>query len=117
MSSEKNPFLSFDIGKFDVQKAFADFKVPGVDMEALLTAQKKNIAALTEANQHAVAGVQALAQRQVAIRAGFVLVVARMCRGGAARARAGEVLIHQNSVFSWTSHARSRPNRPVAAPS
>ena len=67
MSSDKNPFLNFDFGKFDVSKAFADFKVPGVDMEALLTAQKKNIAALTEANQHAVEGVQALAQRQIEI--------------------------------------------------
>ena len=67
MSSDKNPFLNFDFTKFDVTKAFADFKVPGVDMEALLNAQKKNIAALTEANQHAVEGVQALAQRQIEI--------------------------------------------------
>jgi phasin family protein len=67
MSGDKNPFLNFDIGKFDVQKIFADFKVPGVDMEALLNAQKKNIAALTQANQHAVEGMQALAQRQVEI--------------------------------------------------
>jgi len=67
MSSDKNPFLNFDFSKFDVQKVFADFKVPGVDMEALLNAQKKNIAALTQANQHAVEGMQALAQRQVEI--------------------------------------------------
>jgi hypothetical protein len=64
MSSDKNPFLNFDIGKFDVQKIFADFKIPGVDMEALLNAQKKNIAALTQANLHAVEGMQALAQRK-----------------------------------------------------
>ena len=67
MSSDKNPFLNFDFSKFDVSKAFADFKMPGVDMESLLNAQKKNIAALTQANQHAVEGVQALVQRQVEI--------------------------------------------------
>jgi phasin family protein len=67
MSADKNPFMNLDFSNFDVQKMFANFKVPGVDMEALLSAQKKNIAALTEANRHAVEGVQALAQRQVEI--------------------------------------------------
>ena len=66
-SGEKNPFLDFDIRKFDIQKIFADFKMPGVDMQALLDAQKKNITALTQANQHAIEGVQALAQRQVEV--------------------------------------------------
>jgi phasin family protein len=49
---------------FDVTKAFADFRIPGVDVEAVVATQRKNIEALTQANQLAVAGVQALFQRQ-----------------------------------------------------
>jgi phasin family protein len=63
----KGPFSGFDFSKFDIQKVFADFKIPGVDVQELLSAQKKNIAALTEANKHAVEGLQALARRQAEI--------------------------------------------------
>jgi phasin family protein len=63
-SSDTNPFSSFDFGKFDVQKMLKDFKIPGVDVNALVSAQEKNIAALKQANQHAVEGLQTLAKRQ-----------------------------------------------------
>jgi len=63
-SNDKSPFAAFDFSKVDVQKMFADFKMPGVDVPALLNAQQKNIAALTQANQHAVEGLEALARRQ-----------------------------------------------------
>jgi phasin family protein len=66
-SDDKNPFAGLDFSKFDIQKAFADFKMPGVDMPALLIAQQKNIAALMQANRHAVEGLQALARRQFEI--------------------------------------------------
>ena len=45
----------------------ADFKVPGVDVDAMVTAQRKNIEALTEANQLVIAGVQAVMKRQAEI--------------------------------------------------
>jgi phasin family protein len=66
-TSDKSPFEGFDFGKIDVQKIFADFKMPGVDVPALLSAQQKNIAALTQANQHAVEGLEVLARRQMEI--------------------------------------------------
>ena len=64
-SNDTNPFSGFDLSKFDMQKMLGDFKIPGVDMQALLSAQEKNIAALKQANQHAAEGVQALAKRQL----------------------------------------------------
>ena len=67
-----NPFASmdfskFDMSKFDVSKMLGDIKIPGFDMTAMLDAQRKNIEALTAANQAAVQGMQAVAQRQAEI--------------------------------------------------
>ena len=45
----KNPFLDMD-----VQKMMGEFKLPNVDVDAVVAAQKKNIEALTSANQLAV---------------------------------------------------------------
>lgn len=58
----KHTFLDMDVGK-----AFAGFSFPGLDLESLVAAQRKNIEALTQANQLAVEGVQAVARRQVEI--------------------------------------------------
>ena len=58
----KNPFLDFDF-----TKALGDLRVPGLDVDALVAAQRKNLEALTQANQLAVEGVQAVARRQVEI--------------------------------------------------
>jgi phasin family protein len=54
-------------GVFDVTKIMGDFRVPGIDLEAAVATQRKNIEALTQANQLAVEGVQALMRRQVEI--------------------------------------------------
>jgi phasin family protein len=64
-SNDNNPFSGFDFSKFDVQKMLGDFKIPGVDMQSLMSAQEKNIAALKQANQHAAEGLKALAKRQM----------------------------------------------------
>jgi phasin family protein len=53
-----NPF------DFDVTKMFADFRFRPFDAEAVWAAQRRNIEALSQANQLAVEGVQALAKRQ-----------------------------------------------------
>lgn len=70
----KNPFVDFDVTKFmdpskfiDMSKMMADFKVPGFDVEGMLAAQRKNIEALTAANQLAVEGLQAVLRRQAEI--------------------------------------------------
>lgn len=62
MMSGKNSFLDVDVGK-----AFAGFAFPGFDVESLMACQRKNLEALTQANQLAVEGVQAVARRQAEI--------------------------------------------------
>ena len=54
-----NPF------DFDVTKIFADFRFRPFDVEAAWAAQRRNIEALSQANQAAVNGAQALARRQI----------------------------------------------------
>ena len=54
-----NPF------DFDVTKMFADFRFHPFDVEAVWAAQRRNIEALSQANQAAMAGVQALARHQI----------------------------------------------------
>lgn len=62
MINGKQSFLDYD-----VSKAFAGFAVPGFNAEALMASQRKNVEALTQANQLAIEGAQALARRQVEI--------------------------------------------------
>ena len=62
MTEFKNPFVDMDLTKM-----MGEFKLPGVDPEALAATQKKNIEALTNANQLAVEGLQAVARRQMEI--------------------------------------------------
>lgn len=59
---KQNPFADMDF-----QKMMADFKVPGVDMQEVLESQRRNLEALTSANQLAAEGVQAVARRQAEI--------------------------------------------------
>jgi phasin family protein len=58
-NARPNPF------QFDVTKMFGDFCFRPFDVEAVWAAQRRNIEAMSQANQAAVAGVQALAQRQI----------------------------------------------------
>ncbi len=62
MASNPNPFLDFD-----VTRLMGEFRVPGLDTEALMAAQRRNIEALTKANQLAAEGMQAVARRQAEI--------------------------------------------------
>ena len=61
----------FDPAKFDHAKAAGEFvkmagrfQVPGLDVDALVEAQARNLEALNAANQVAVEGVRAFAKRQ-----------------------------------------------------
>jgi phasin family protein len=65
MAAQKNPFLDLDVSKFmDASKMLSDFKFPGVDLEKVVAVQRKNVEALTSANQTALEGIQAIAKRQ-----------------------------------------------------
>ena len=52
------------IWDIDVSKMLGDMKLPMVDMESIMTSQRKNIEALTNANKLAFEGIQAVARRQ-----------------------------------------------------
>ncbi len=62
MAKQSNPFTDFDVSKL-----MADFRMPGVDMTNMMTTQRKNIEALTEANKTAVECMQTVSRRQVEI--------------------------------------------------
>jgi len=66
----------------DIAKLMEQFKVPGVDVGKIVESQRKNIEALTRANQAAYAGVQELAKRPTE------LLQETMAEGQAARAQA-----------------------------
>lgn len=57
-----NPYADFDFTKL-----MADFKVPAVDFEKVVAAQKKNFETLASANKLATEAAQGLFQRQTAI--------------------------------------------------
>lgn len=49
---------------FDFEKYFAEMKIPGMDASAFLEAQRRNMEAMTAANQTAMEGMQTVAKRQ-----------------------------------------------------
>lgn len=60
-----NPFLDQDFSNiFDLKRYADQFQLPGMDGQALVEAQRKNIEALSHANRVAFEGMQAVAQRQ-----------------------------------------------------
>ncbi len=61
MADAKNPF------GIDYEKMMRDFKMPGINFEAVIESQQRNLEALSAANQQAAAGAQAVAQRQAEI--------------------------------------------------
>lgn len=68
MSKPNNPFGDFDFSKMmDPSKMMGDFKVSGVDMEKVVSSQRRNLEALAAANQLAIEGMQAVARRQAEI--------------------------------------------------
>ena len=80
-----NPF------DFDVTKIFTDFRFHPFDVEAVWAAQRRNIEALSQANQAAIAGVQALARHQIELtRAtfeGFSALIGDLAQPGSTQER------------------------------
>ncbi len=55
----------FDVG--EMTRMMRQFQIPGVDWQALIASQQKNVAALTRANQVLFEGAQAVMQREMEI--------------------------------------------------
>ncbi|WP_200372972.1 phasin family protein [Thiocystis violacea] len=60
MSDNKNPFADFE-------PIFKQMQVPGLDMEAMMDAYRKNLEALTAASRASSEGMQGFIQRQAEI--------------------------------------------------
>jgi phasin family protein len=60
MSDARTSFFDFDVAKM-----FADFRFRPFDVEAVWAAQRRNIEALSQANQLAVEGAHAVVKRQI----------------------------------------------------
>ena len=58
MATDNNPFG-------EVTKMFEQFNVPGIDLQAMAEARRKDIEALGRANMAAYASMQAMARKQV----------------------------------------------------
>jgi phasin family protein len=56
----------------DFTKLFTQYRMPGFDVQALVEAQRRNIDALTRANQLALEGLQTVARRQAEIVRGGI---------------------------------------------
>ena len=85
-------------GKFfemEVGKLFAGFPFAGLDVEALMASQRKNLEALTQANQVAVQGFQELAKRQVEFARSAMDEASAMVRGWSETGTAEERLQKQ----------------------
>jgi phasin family protein len=51
-------------GEMDLEKMMKEFKIPGVDVDSMMSSQRRNFEAIGEANKVAMEGMQAVAQRQ-----------------------------------------------------
>jgi phasin family protein len=64
MVKPQTPF-DFDVSKMlNPGRMFADLKFTGVDMDAMIAGQRRNLEAFTAANQAALEGLQAVTRRQ-----------------------------------------------------
>ena len=85
-------------GKFfetEVGKLFAGLPFASFDVEAVMAAQRKNLEALTQANQLAVQGFQELAKRQVEFARSAMDEASTMVRGWSETGTAEERLQKQ----------------------
>jgi phasin family protein len=60
MAEARSSFFDYDVTKW-----MADFRFRPFDVETLMAAQRRNIEALSQANQLAIEGIQAVARRQI----------------------------------------------------
>lgn len=69
MAKNANPFADYDFtanpfAKYDFTKMWSEFKLPQIDVEAIMAAQQRNIDAVSTANKAAIEGFQVAARRQ-----------------------------------------------------
>ena len=75
MADDSNPFG-------DVTKMIERFKLPGVDMSAIIEARRKDIEALVQANKAAYETMQALARKQTEMLTQAMQAIQEAAKGG-----------------------------------
>lgn len=88
-----NPFMQMDFSKM-----MAGLKMPGVDVNAMMTGYSRNIEALTEANKRAYEGMQAVMTRQSEIFKQTMEEAAAISRDMAGRKKPEEMAVKQAEV-------------------
>ncbi|NPT62498.1 TIGR01841 family phasin [Paraburkholderia elongata] len=80
----------------EYQKLIGQFKLPGIDVSAVLEARRKDVEAIAQANTTVLAGVQLLAQKQSEILRSTLTelqsLAIRAAQSGQSAAKAGEVV-------------------------
>ena len=115
---------------FDVTKMMADFRFRPFDIEAVMACQRRNIEALSQANQLAVEGMQAVAKRQIEIARQAVEDVSALLRDLAQPASAEDRIAknteyakqmleksvnHGREITSWRPRPAPRPPMSCAS--
>ena len=83
----------------DMKKMLEQFKMPGVDMTAILESQRKDVEALVEANKSAYEAMQAIARKQTEMMAESVQVMQEAAKSASDPAKQTEVV---RSAFEKT---------------
>lgn len=101
--NKRDNIFDFDITKMmDMTKFISDFKLPGVDMDAILNNQRKNIEALTTANKLAFESVQAMMKRQTEVLRQTMQEVAEATQGMTTTASPQDRLAKQTALVKDT---------------
>jgi len=114
MATQKNnpfyPFGQMDMSQFDFTKMMGGMQVPGLDMQSLMDTQRKNIEALTTANQVAVEGMQALAKRQAELFAQSMAEVTKVSQELAGSASNPQELTTKQTLLAREAFERAVAN-------
>ena len=92
MATETDPFG-------DVKKMLEQFKMPGVDIAAIVEARRKDVEALVEANKSAYESMQAIVRKQTEMMAESMQVMQEAAKSAADPAQQTEVV---RSAFEKT---------------
>lgn len=116
MPKQQNPFSDFFSPKFtqgfsgnDFTKLFENYQSVPFDLQAFMETQRKNIQAITEAQQAAFEGVQALAHRQAEIISQMVEDNSTLAKGALSEGTPEEKMAQNADIFK-AAYERSIEN-------
>jgi phasin family protein len=107
MATPPNPFADFT-------KMMEQFRLPGVDMSAVIEARRKDIEALTEANRLAYEGIQALVKKQQEIFAQTMQQLQAAAQQYSAAGNPAEAMAKQSEFVQQQLHQAFENMRALA---